>query len=191
MLTDAVRAPVAAGVKVTLTVQLPPAGGTLTLVLQAVLVDASAKSPLFVPVILMLVKFSAALPVFVSVTVWAVLVVPMLWLLNVRLVGTKDAVGVPPAPVKGTVCGLPVALSVMLTDPVRVPAAVGVNVTMMVQVPCGGTLSLLAKHVLVGAGASAKSPALVPVRLTLVMLRAEVPVFVSVTVCWGLVVPIC
>jgi len=36
-------------------------------------------------------------------------------------------------PVRLTVCGLPVALSVMVTEAVRLPGAVGVNVTLMVQ----------------------------------------------------------
>ena len=40
-----------------------------------------------------------------------------------------------PVPLKVTVCGLPLALSVMVRVPVTVPAAVGVNVTLIVQVP--------------------------------------------------------
>lgn len=36
-------------------------------------------------------------------------------------------------PVRLTVCGLPVALSVMVTEAVRLPGAVGVNVTLTVQ----------------------------------------------------------
>jgi len=100
MLTDAVRVPLAVGVKVTLMVQFPPAGtGTPT---TQVPVDAHAKSPGFVPTMLTAVKFSAALPVFVSVTVWAALVVPTFWLLKVRLVGAKETPAVPPAPVNGT-----------------------------------------------------------------------------------------
>lgn len=39
-----------------------------------------------------------------------------------------------PIPLRGTACGLPVALSVMLRLPVRVPVAVGVKVTVMMQV---------------------------------------------------------
>jgi hypothetical protein len=36
-------------------------------------------------------------------------------------------------PLKGTLCGLPVALSAMLTEAVRLPVRVGVNTTLMVQ----------------------------------------------------------
>jgi len=51
-----------------------------------------------------------------------------------------------PLPLRGTDCGEPDALSVMVTAPVRFPAAVGVNVTEMVQLPAGATL---VPHVLV------------------------------------------
>jgi hypothetical protein len=38
-----------------------------------------------------------------------------------------------PLPERAAVCGLPGALSVMVAAPVRVPVAVGVNVTLIVQ----------------------------------------------------------
>jgi hypothetical protein len=44
-----------------------------------------------------------------------------------------------PVPSKKTVCGLPTALSVTAIAPLRVPAAVGVNVTLMVQLPPAAT----------------------------------------------------
>jgi len=67
------------------------------------------------------------------VTLCAALVVPTFWLLNVRLVGETLVVDAAPVPVRLTVCGLPGALSKMLIDAVRAPAAVGVNVTLIVQ----------------------------------------------------------
>jgi hypothetical protein len=66
MLTAPVRVPVAVGVKVTLMVQEAPAATELPQVL------VSAKSPLAE----MLVILNAPLPVLVSVTDWAELVVP-------------------------------------------------------------------------------------------------------------------
>ena len=42
-------------------------------------------------------------------------------------------VGATPVPLSATVCGLPAALSLMLRDAVRVPDAVGLNVTLMLQ----------------------------------------------------------
>jgi hypothetical protein len=83
-----------------------------------------------------------------------------------------------PLPVRLTDCGLPEALSVTLKLPGRVPDAVGVNVTLMVQFsPAARELP----QVLF----SAKSP----LDAMLVIVRAALPVLDSVTVCAALVVP--
>lgn len=86
-----------------------------------------------------------------------------------------------PVPVKGTVCGLFGALSVMVTLPVRTPVAVGVKVTLIWQnlpaarlAPQG--LALVAR---------AKSPEMA----MLLMVSVPVPLLVSFTVLAGLVVP--
>ena len=50
----------------------------------------------------------------------------------------KCPAGVVPCPVSETVCGLPLALSVMFNVPVRVPAAVGAKDTSRAELPCGG-----------------------------------------------------
>src|SRR5581483_5132910 len=84
----------------------------------------------------MLVMLKDAAPLLVKVTDCAVLVVPTAWLLNVRLVLDKLTAGAPllvPVPVNVIDCGLPLALSVMLILPVRVPVAVGEKVTLMLQ----------------------------------------------------------
>ena len=79
-----------------------------------------------------------------------------------------------PVPVSGTVRGLPLALSVTVMVPVRAPVAVGVNVTLIVQViPAGSD----APHVFV----SAKSPELV----IEVIFSARLPLFFSVIVLAG------
>ena len=78
--------------------------------------------------------------------------------------------------------GDPAALSVMVTDAPRLPAAVGVNVTEMLQFPPAATL---APQVLV----CAKSPGLVPATAMLVIVKAAVPVLLSVTDWAALVVP--
>ena len=70
MLTEAVREPIAEGVKVTRIVQPAPAA---TLAPQ---VFVCAKSPLLVPVIAMLLRVTVVAPLFVSVTVCVALVVP-------------------------------------------------------------------------------------------------------------------
>ena len=51
------------------------------------------------------------------------------------------AVTAVPVPVSGTVCGDPLALSVMVKVPVRVPVAVGVKVTLMVQFAPAATVA--------------------------------------------------
>ena len=88
-------------------------------------------------------------------------------------------------PLRASDCGLPLALSVMVTLALRLPVAVGVKVTLIVQfAPAAKVLELLGQ-VLV----CAKSPLLVPLRPMLLMVKAAVPLLVSVTVCAALVVP--
>ena len=141
-------------------------------------------SALLVPVMVMLVIDSVAVPALLSVTVCGALLEPIVWLANVRLVGDKEADGVPaaPAPVNDTVCGLPVAPSVMVTAATSAPLAEGVNVTLIVQLPLALTLP---PQVLL----SAKSLAFAPVIVMLVIYRIAVPLLVSVTLFAALVVP--
>ena len=86
------------------------------------------------------VMLKAALPLLVRVTVCAALVVLSTWAANVRLAGARLTVGPTPVPVRVTVCGLPGALSVRVTAPLRGPGTVGVNVTLIVQVASAATL---------------------------------------------------
>ena len=74
-----------------------------------------------------------------------------------------------------TGCGLPVALSVILNEAVRVPIAAGVNNIAMVQLPPAATEVL---QVL----ASVKSVVLVPVKAMLETINVAVPELVRVTV---------
>src|SRR5436309_543626 len=85
-----------------------------------------------------------------------------------------------PAPESVTLCGLPAALSVMVTAPVRGPVAVGVNVRVMAQF---APAARDAPQVLV----CAKSP----VAAMPVMVRAALTVFASATLFGALVVLIC
>ena len=96
---------------------------------------------------------------------------------KVRLVGEKVTAGAVPVPVNETVCGLPLALSVTETAPVREPVAVGAKVTEIVQVPATATE---APQVLVWL----KSP----LAAIVVIVSAADPVLVSVTDCAALVV---
>ena len=82
-----------------------------------------------------------------------------------------------PVPLSATVCGLPLALSVILTLALRVPVAVGVKVTLIVQVAPAAMVLGLIGQVLVWA----KSPAFVPVKPIVLMVRAALPLFLRVT----------
>ena len=92
-----------------------------------------------------------------------------------RLEGETLAPGAVPVPLRLALWGLPLALSVMLSEAARLPLAEGVKVTLMVQLPPAATEL---PQVLVWA----KSLALVPVTVTLVIVNVALPVLVRVTV---------
>jgi hypothetical protein len=133
MLTEAARLPLAEGLKVTLIVQFPPAPTELPQVL------VWAKSLALVPAIARLVTLNVALPLLARVTVCAALVVATDWFPKETLVGERLTAGAVPVPKRLTACGLPLALSVMLTDAVSVLAREGVKVTLIVQFPPAAT----------------------------------------------------
>lgn len=83
-------------------------------------------------------------------------------------------------PVRLTECGLPAALSLMASEPERLPAAVGAKVTLNVQLAEGATVE---PQVLL----SEKSP----VTATLEMVSGPSPVLLRVTVWTELVVLTC
>ena len=55
------------------------------------------------------------------------------WLPKATEAGARLTAGAMPAPVRLAICGLPLALSAIVIDPLRAPVAVGVNVTLMAQ----------------------------------------------------------
>src|SRR5437867_3716975 len=77
----------------------------------------------------LIVKAAAA--GFVSVTVIGALVVASSWLPKSRLVGANPTPGAVPFPLSVMICGLPPALSVSDSVPVRAPEAVGVKRTLL------------------------------------------------------------
>ena len=103
------------------------------------------------------------------------LVVLTCWLPNDSDVGESVAEGVlVPVPLRLAVCGLLLALSLTDSVALRLPVAVGVNVTLMVQreLPASEVPQLLVW---------AKSPLLVPVMPMLLMVTVELPVLETVT----------
>lgn len=79
-------------------------------------------------------------------------------------------------PDSGTVCGLPAALSLIVTLPVRAPSCVGTNVTLITQVFPGATLVPATQDF--GVVVRLKSP----LAVTLLMFSVAFPELVSVTV---------
>jgi hypothetical protein len=110
----------------------------------------------------------------VIVTVCGALVTPTVWVPKVRLVDETDATGrSSPVPVSRIIWGLLGALSVRASDPTLVPTTLGVKVTLIVQFE-GGVVAWSATVQLLFC--TAKSL----LTTTLEMLRAAVPVFVTV-----------
>ncbi len=95
-----------------------------------------------------------------------------------RLEGESVAIASMPVPVSHTLCGLPDALSATVTEPDRVPTAAGVKVTLMVQLAPGA-------RELPQVFVSAKSPVIVITEI----VSGALPVFESVVLWMGLVVP--
>lgn len=94
------------------------------------------------------------------------------------------AVGAVPVPLKPTIWGLSLALSVSVRLAERLPVAVGVNVRLIAQLPpLAGTGAVVLQVVPIAA--TAKSP----VATMLVKVRDAVPVFVTVTGLATLLVP--
>src|SRR5439155_1597092 len=105
----AVCVPVFCGVKVTLMVQLALTARVAGLTGQLLV---RVKSPLLVPVMVMLLIVIASLPVFESVTACGVLGVPTCWLGKFTVVADTLATGARPAPARLTsACPLPKLLS--------------------------------------------------------------------------------
>ena len=118
-------------------------------------------------------------PVFVTVIVCAALDEPTTMPPKFSAVAERLSPGTVAVPVSETACGLPVALSVRVSTPVRVPETVGVKVTEMVQVAFAAMLAVQPEFV------CPKSPVIAMFEIA----SAAVPVFVTVTVCAALDAP--
>ena len=120
----------------------------------------------------MLAMLRGTLPVFCRVTLCALLAEPTAWGANVKDVGERWATGKPPVPARLIVWVDGLALSVIVIKPSRVLVTRGVKVMLIGQEAPGARLE---PQLLVWE----KSP----LTTMLVMLRAAVPLFWSVTLC--------
>ena len=98
---------------------------------------------------------------------------PTTWLAKVRLVGEMLTAGAVPVPVRLTLWGLPVALSLMASEAARLPGAEGVKVTLIVQLAPAATEM---PQLLVWT----KSLAFAPETATLVTPKSALPVLARV-----------
>lgn len=160
---------------------MPPAG---TVPGTQVWPVANLKSDGLAPPIDAPVIVSAALPVLrrsVPCSTGAALVL-MLPNASTELASAAAGVGVvTPLPVSVIVCGEPATLEVIETEPLRVPDAVGENVTLIEQLaPAASVPTQLLVDANSGFG----------VELTCVIVSAAMPELVNVTCCAALVVPI-
>ena len=135
------------------------------------------KSPGLVPVKPMLVIVKAVPVGLESVTAWAAPVVPTFWFPKSGTGDGERTGSDTPVPDTPAVWGLLLALSVTVNVALREPVAVGVKVTLIVQVPLAATVEGLKGQLLV----CPKSPGLVPVKPMLVMVNAVPLGFESVT----------
>lgn len=174
----ALRAPVAAGVKVMLTVQDAEAARLVPQVLAEI-----AKSAALVPEIEMPAMAMAAVPVLLNVTDWAGLVDPSVVAAKAKLDGATLALAATPVPDNATVCGLFPAESLNVRVALRGPAAEGVNAMFTVQLEEGARVDPQLEP------ERTKSDAFVPVMEALMPEIAAAPLLARVTVCIGLVEP--
>jgi hypothetical protein len=167
MLSVAVRVLFAVGLNFTENVQEPPAP---TLGPQLFVCE---KSPGLAPLIATAEMVRVPVPVFLRTTDCDAVAVPTVVDAKFSEVGVSVTAGAAatPVPETGTDWGEPVALSAMFTKAVRLPAAVGLNVTVMLQLP--PTLTLV-PHPLVRE----KSAGFAPDKVTEDTERGAVPLFV-------------
>jgi len=133
----------------------------------------------------MLPMVSAPLPVFVKVTVCEALVVPTAWVPYDKLVAESATAGTPtsPVPLSVIVCGDPAASSVMVMAAVSGPVVVGSKCPRIMQFAP-------AARAVPQSFANPNEEAFVPVTAMLPKVSVPLPVFVKVTVCEALGVPI-
>ncbi len=159
-----VLVPVCVGLNVTLILRLD-----LAAKLGAQVVVETLKSPV---VEIARLPVSATVCLLASVNTFAGLVVPTVRARYVALAGVNVAATMP-VPVSGTICGLPGALSAIVTSPVSAPSCVGLKTTLMMHVfPAASVLP---------QGLVLVSRANSPLGAMLAMFSVEPPVFLSVT----------
>src|SRR5438128_10807975 len=165
MITVAVRALAAVGVKVRLRTQLAPAASVAPLM--QVVPEASAKSPALAPPSTAVAMLRGAVPLLVRVTVCTGLVLVTRWVPKVRLVGSRAGAGAIPVPASDTDCGLPAASSATLRLALLAPVDAGWNFSPTLQLAPAARVVWVRQSVPTVGTATANSAGLVPVNAML------------------------
>lgn len=128
---------------------------------------------------------NGAVPLLLTVTVCAALVLPTAWEPNDTLAGDRVTAGAVPVPVKPRLCGLPAALSAIATVADRAPVATGSKVTDTEHEAFTASVA--------GANGqlspSEKSPEFGPPTVTALIANGAVPTFFTVALSPPLIVP--
>lgn len=124
----------------------------------------------------MLEMSRSPLPVFVTTTVFAALLLLTVWVPNCDMFGLAVTIGIVPVPLRAMVCGLPVALSVTDRLALRAPAAPGLNEAWTVRLVFATTVTGNA-----GGLTSEKSAAFAPDIEIALMTRLALPLLLMVT----------
>jgi hypothetical protein len=126
---DALRAPLAPGVKVRLRVQLELGDRVVVPVAHVPTELVTAKSPAFVPLRTTLDTVNGPVPLLVMVNIWAVEVLFTIWELKITDEALRLTPGTVPVPLSATGCGDPLALSAITSDALLPPATWGTKFT--------------------------------------------------------------
>lgn len=164
----------ALSVRVSVPVRLPMAVGVNVTLIMQLAVGATEPAQLFVwaksPLEVIVREISVPVPVLVRVTGCEALVVETDCPAKFRLVAERLTTGASPVPLRLTVWGLLMALSVRVSAPDWSPPAVGLKLTLIVQLALAATEG---RQLLLWVQ---------PLEIArLVKLRAAGPVFVTVT----------
>jgi hypothetical protein len=189
----ACRTPVALGVNVRAIAHDEPAATVAPAPEAAHVVPAAnAKSPALTPLMAIALMFNGAVPVFSTVKTLAALVVFCVVLGNDSAPGgrnfTTGTAGAVPLPLSPTLCGLPLALSVICNVACRTPVALGVNVRAIAHDELAAIVAPAPEAAHVVPAANAKSPAFTPAIAMEEIINAPVPLLESVSTLAALVV---
>src|SRR2546426_1015941 len=187
MVTVAVRALAAVGVKVRLRTQLAPAASVAPLM--QVVPEASAKSPALAPPSTAVAMLRGAVPFFVRIRLPPRSALLPCSALIRSLAGAKVTAGAMPVPASDTDCGLPAASSATLRLALLAPVDAGWNFSPTLQLAPAARVVWVRQSVPIVGTARTRPLALVPVNAMLENVSGPVPALLNCTFDTALALP--